>query len=63
MEFVIGNKRYALVESDVSDGMYGYDIYEDDNADPINLGDIAYFDHEPTQKDVEEWLADFQEII
>lgn len=61
--FVIHNKVYELRESDVDGHLFGYDIYEDDSDDPINLGDIAYFDHEPTQIDVVRWIEDFEPIV
>ena len=60
IEFIIGDKKYTLLESDMTDNMFGYDIYEEDDADPLNLGEIAYFDHEPTQKDIEVWVEDYQ---
>lgn len=61
--FVVHNKVYELRESDVDGHLFGYDIYEDDSDDPINLGDIAYFDHEPTQIDVVRWIEDFEPIV
>jgi hypothetical protein len=65
LQFIINGISYELVESDMDpdahyDG-FGYDIYEGDNPnDPINLGQIVYFDRKPTQKDVEKWLSDFR---
>lgn len=41
---------------------FGYDIYIPSQDDPINLGDVAYFDSIPTEKDVNEWLSDFAEV-
>jgi len=63
MEFIINGKTYTLEESDVSENWFGYDVYEGDGADPINLGEVAYFGHPPTKEDVEEWLEDFKEIV
>jgi len=60
MEFIVNGKKYDLREVDEP---YGYDIYEGDDQDPINLGDVAYFDNEPTQEDIEIYLADFQEVV
>jgi hypothetical protein len=57
MKFIVNGKTYELYKVDEP---YGYDIYEGNNQDPINLGEVAYFDHEPTQEDVESWIADFQ---
>lgn len=35
----------------------GYDIYKNNNLDPINLGEIAYFNREPTKQDFIEWIG------
>ena len=46
------NGEVDLVEVDD----LGYDIYIPDKDDPINIGEVAYFDNIPTKEDVEEWL-------
>ncbi len=52
------NGEVDLVEVDD----LGYDIYIVEQDDPINLGDIAYFENIPNKEDVEKWLNDFQII-
>jgi hypothetical protein len=64
--FVYQDKIYELTEADMDlvaeqDG-YGYDIYEEGYDDPINLGQIAYFDTEPTQQEFDAWMDKFQTI-
>lgn len=62
--FVYKNKIYELTEADMDlaaehDG-YGYDIYEEGYDDPINLGQIAYFNTEPDQRAFDAWMDKFQ---
>lgn len=66
IEFTVDGVKYEFSESDMdsdSEFAWGYDIYLASNpqGDPINLGEIAYFDHKPTQEDAENWIRNFGE--
>ncbi|KKM72806.1 hypothetical protein LCGC14_1416780 [marine sediment metagenome] len=52
-EFVVNGIHIEIVEVDT----LGFDIYIDGVDDPINLGDIAYFDKWPTWRDFVPYLA------
>jgi len=56
--YEINGNGYELVKVTLVDepSAIGYDIYKDGEDDPINLGDIAYFDTEPTKEDFINWL-------
>lgn len=58
MQFEINDDRYELLQitPDEEPGEIGYDIYKNGGDEPINLGEIAYFDGEPTKQDLIELL-------
>lgn len=60
--FTVDGVKYDFVESDIDVDAkqcgWGYDIYIEEEQDPVNLGDIAYFDNIPIQTDAEKWIRE-----
>lgn len=46
--FMVNGHHIEIVEVDT----LGFDVYVDGSDDPVNLGEIAYFEKWPTWKDL-----------
>lgn len=61
--YVYNNTIYELIEVDVDveHECFGYDVYEDDQADPINLGSVVYFNTKsPTYRQFKNWMSKWE---